>query len=268
MIFSNSIYIYPDLRTIWDQLRQINLSIEQMIESQQDRINERHEAYSHYERAYAQEKNGFKTAYSELYDGKKKEHWMWYIFPNCKWKLLQITDNGQTSCNPPSSTSLGWFIPDTTGIPFLLYNIDNDQVLIRRLYGMMRIACAKLCPSYNREVFFDYTFGRLVLPKPIGFPQPITGNTLFSTDLDYGKFYSCVEFFLKAVAAILNRYEIPKVAGSIWRNPPKILYEQEIQKYHKAVQKAQPMEPYHELFHLLQHIYTTVAKPENVQFCE
>ena len=235
-----------------EELKQINRTIVEIIESQKDNIDERHADYSKYENMYS---SMFEQAYKELQNGQRTGPWMSYIFPIPKWESKLM--NGIP--HPPSNYSTFWFIPDKTGIPFLLYNVNSDQILIRKLYTIMRISYDQLSRvCYSRAVFFYDFFANSSAPI---FHTPIPGTTLFGGVFEWNIFQTCVEFFLKAIAAIMNRYDIPGVHCSIWQKDGKgkQIYWQEIDRYHKAVQKAQPMEIYHEFFHLLQQIYTRIT---------
>ena len=244
------------LAVIEEQLKQINKTIVEIIESQKDNIDERHSEYSKYCSMYLKM---FHIAYNELNSGQKKSCWMWFIFPNPKWESKLI--NGKSV--EPSKDSQYWFIPDETGIPFLLYNINSDQILIRRLYAIMRLACKKLAPAtYNRAVLFDYRFNEdRVSAKPRRV-KAISGETLFNGDIDWQKFRTCVEFFLKAIAAMMDRFDLnleQTTPHPIWSEQSQQIYRETINKYHKAVQKAKKMAVYHEFYFLLRHLYTRVT---------
>ena len=221
-------------------------------QSQKDQIDVFKQIDSDYLNFAKQYNENFDQAYRELRNGQRIGTWMWYICPVPEWHLIQVG----TKLKRPGPIAKCWFIPDQTGIPFLLYHVNSNQKLIHRLYAMMRVAYDQLSEvRYWRDVFFHDFFGED--PAPI-LHDPIPGTTLFDGDAEWNIFQKCVEFFLKAIAAIMNRYEIPDVDSSIWLKDGqgKKLYKQEINKYHKAVQMAQPMEIYHEFFHLLQKLYT------------
>ena len=73
------------------QLLEINDKIVKILATQTDKIDEKHDAYVHYEKKYEEK---FNQAYQELQNGQKKICWMWYIFPIQKWTKKTV---GSTS---------------------------------------------------------------------------------------------------------------------------------------------------------------------------